>query len=225
MKKQKAATIMDLHARLITLKLLPRTGWLQRGVNNVESIAEHTFSVASLALIIGDQIDGLDRGRFLAIALLHDMAEALVGDLPFSARRLIGPAIKQEAERLGMIELLEGIPQAEEYMQLWQEYTEGKTAEARLVKQLDRIEMLSQALAYEKAGSRVMGEFWEDIEEGWSDEFPIIQHIVEHLKKERARLSGKSLQQNYVNGHHYNGNYTNGNCTNGKITNGKIVVE
>lgn len=50
--------------RLLSLKLLPRTGWLQRGVRDVESIAEHSYGVAVLCLLIGDQIAGIDRGRY-----------------------------------------------------------------------------------------------------------------------------------------------------------------
>lgn len=191
MNDQRAATIVDLHARILSLKLLPRTGWLQRGLTNVESIAEHTFSVASLALLVGDMYPDLDRGRVLAIALLHDLAEALIGDLPASARRLFGAAVKQEAERRALIELLAGLPQAEEYLDLWTEYAEGSSPEARLVKALDRLEMLSQALAYERAGHRGMAEFWHDIDfnESWSDEFPMIRALAARLVDARHALN------------------------------------
>ncbi len=191
MKEQHAATILQLHARLLTLKLLPRTGWLQRGVTDVESIAEHTFSVASLAMLVGDLLPDIDRGRLLAIALLHDLAEALIGDLPASARRLFGVAAKQEAERRGLQELLHGLPQAAEYMELWTEYAEGVSREARLVKALDRLEMLSQALAYERAGHRAMAEFWHDIDlnESCHREFPLVQKLVTELIRERSVLT------------------------------------
>jgi putative hydrolase of HD superfamily len=183
--KQHAATILSLHNRLLTLKLLPRTGWLQRGVMDVESIAEHTFALSALALLVGDQIPDIDRGRLLSIALLHDIAEVLIGDLPASARRLFGAEAKQQAEYNAMLELLADLPRAEEYLALWQEYAARGSREARLVKQLDRLEMLTQALAYERNGSRVMGEFWYDIDEGWSDEFPLVQALVAQLIAER----------------------------------------
>lgn len=190
MEDQRAATILDLHMRLLSLKLLPRTGWLQRGLTNVESIAEHSFGVATLALLAGDQIHGVDRGRLLAIALLHDLAEALTGDLPASARRLFGAAAKQEAERRAMEELLAGLPHADEYLELWREYAEGRSREARLVKALDRVEMLAQALAYERAGSRMMSEFWEEIDERWCAEFPLLRALLDRLVAERSRLNG-----------------------------------
>ncbi len=186
MDDQSARSILALHHRLLSLKLLPRTGWLQRGVTNVESIAEHTFGVASLALFVGDLVPDIDRGRLLAIALLHDIAEVLTGDLPASARRLFGPEAKRVAEQHAMSELLRGLPQADEYMALWLEYLRKESREARLVKQLDRLEMLAQALAYERAGNRAMAEFWEDIDEGWSDEFPMLGDMAAHLLHERG---------------------------------------
>jgi putative hydrolases of HD superfamily len=184
------ATLAELQGRLQTLKLLPRTGWLQRGLQSVESIAEHTFGVAALALLVGDLHAELDRGRLLAIALLHDLAEALVGDLPASASRLFGKAAKYDAERKAMLELLGGLPTAEHYLALWEEYCVGGSPEARLIKALDRLEMLGQALAYERAGSRGLAEFWEE-RDGWPDEFPLVRAMADQLFDEHERLAGR----------------------------------
>lgn len=188
--EQYATDIVGLHNRLLALKLLPRTGWLQRGQQQVESIAEHTFGVAVLALLVSNQMPELDRGRLLSIALLHDMAEALMGDLPVGARRFFGTAVKYEAERRAMVELLGTLPQAEEYLALWSDYINRESREARLIKELDRLEMLAQALAYERAGNRAMAEFWEDADTGWSGEFPLVQALADRLLAERGELCG-----------------------------------
>ncbi len=190
MDNQREHTVLHLYHRLLALKLLPRTGWLQRGIANVESIAEHSFGVASLALIIGDMQPDLDRGRLLAIALLHDMAEALTGDLPASARLLFGAQAKRDAERQAMIELFAGLPQANEYLDLWTEYTEGSSREARLVKSLDRLEMLLQALAYEQAGNQATAEFWADIDTVRNAEFPLLETLTSQLMAARGKLNG-----------------------------------
>jgi len=182
------AALSDLQARLLSLKLLPRTGWLQRGQRDPESIAEHSYAVAALALLVGDMHPGLDRGRLLAIALLHDTAEALVGDLPASARRLFGAEAKQIAERKAMLELFGALPAGDDYLALWEEYVRGSSSEARLVKALDRLEMLAQALAYERAGSRAMGEFFEG-GAAWADEFPIVRALAERVLAEHEALS------------------------------------
>jgi putative hydrolase of HD superfamily len=176
-----ARNLLALYNQVATLKLLPRTGWLQRGVAQPESVAEHTFGVAALALLAGDAVGDLDRGKLLAIAVLHDMAEALMSDLPASAKRFIGADRKHDAERRALEELFARLPGREEYVGLWEEYAGGCSREARLVKGLDRVEMLAQALAYERAGSRALAEFWEDAEGGWSDEFPILRELAEQM--------------------------------------------
>jgi putative hydrolases of HD superfamily len=205
MHEQTAQALLTLYSQVAALKLLPRAGWLQRGVTVVESVAEHTFGVAVLALLIGDRVGSaahdledtgargasgqpgpeIERGRLLAIALLHDLAEALLGDLPASARRLIGADAKRAAERRAIEELFAGLPNCAEYLALWDEYAAGASAEARLVKQLDRVEMLAQALAYERAGSRTLSEFWAGADQGWSDEFPLVRALGAELIAQR----------------------------------------
>ena len=181
MHEQIAHALLALNSQVATLKLLPRTGWLQRGVADAESVAEHTFGVLALALFVGDQIAGLDRGKLLAIALLHDMAEVYLGDLPSSARRLLSAQSKHEAERRAVQELFAAMPAQTDYLNLWSEYVAGSSPEGRLIKGIDRIEMLAQALAYERAGNRALAEFWIDVEHGWSDEFPILRSLAMQL--------------------------------------------
>src|SRR5262249_53873282 len=127
MHEQIAQALLTLYSQVAALKLLPRAGWLQRGVAGAESVADHTFGVAMLALLIGDQIgiptDGgaaVERGKLLAVALLHDLAEALLSDLPASARRLIGAEAKRAAERRAIEELFAGLPNRAEYLALWE---------------------------------------------------------------------------------------------------------
>lgn len=189
MHEQTAEALLELYRHAVVLKFTPRTGWLQRGVAQPESVAEHSYGVALLALLVADQTGRLDRGKLLAIALLHDLAEAMLGDLPASARRLLGAEAKHAAERRAMEELLAALPQSD-YLALWDEYARGVSPEARLVKGLDRIEMLVQALAYERAGSRALDEFWADTERDWGDEFPILRELALSLLAQRTRLTG-----------------------------------
>jgi putative hydrolases of HD superfamily len=187
MDSQAIAALAALQSRIQTLKLLPRTGWLQRGLRNVESIADHSFGVAALALVVGDLYPELDRGRVLAMAILHDMAEALIGDLPASASRLFGKAVKHEAERKAMLELFGRLPLSDEYLALWEEYSQAATVEARLVKALDRLELLAQTLSYERSGARGLGEFWEG-RNGWGEEFPEVRALADQLFAEHEAL-------------------------------------
>ncbi len=183
-----SAALIELYLRATALKLLPRTGWLQRGVSQAESVAEHTFGVALLALLAIQATPTLDRERVLAIALVHDLAETLLGDLSASARRLLGADVKQAAELRAIEELFAGSAGGDTLAAMWREYTEGQTPEARLVKALDRIELLAQALIYEQAGNRALAEFWQNADQSWPEEFPFVRELAQNLIQKHTRL-------------------------------------
>uniref|UniRef100_A0A8C6ZWX7 HD domain containing 2 n=1 Tax=Nothoprocta perdicaria TaxID=30464 RepID=A0A8C6ZWX7_NOTPE len=61
------------------LKRVPRTGWVLRKVERPESVSDHMYRMAVMALAAGDA--SLDKGRCVRLALVHDMAECIVGDI------------------------------------------------------------------------------------------------------------------------------------------------
>ena len=153
------------------LKHLPRTGWLLAGVADPESVAEHSFSTAVLALFLAESINRewdheglsapLDVGRVLRLALLHDLAESILTDLPRRSATLLGDDVKHEAESRAMTELLSGLPGGSGYIELWREYDAASTPEARVVKDADKLEMVHQALRYTRRGHANLDEFWQ----------------------------------------------------------------
>ncbi|KAL5531569.1 hypothetical protein ACEPAG_4446 [Sanghuangporus baumii] len=94
----------------------------------------------------------LDITKCILMCLVHDLAEAQVGDI--APREGIPKEEKQRLEAEAMQNfvhvMLHSSPAALRIEALWKEYEEGQTAEARFVKDLDRFEMASQALEYEK---------------------------------------------------------------------------
>ena len=60
------------------LKRVPRTGWM-RTVKNPESVAEHMYRLAVMCMLAPS---GLDVNHCIFLALCHDMAESVVGDIP-----------------------------------------------------------------------------------------------------------------------------------------------
>jgi putative hydrolases of HD superfamily len=179
-----ASALAALCEQIIVLKRLPRTGWLQRGIAAPESVADHSFGVALLALAVAGEYPKLDCARLLALAVVHDVGEALLTDLPLTAQRLIGRDAKQAAERRAVEQLLAALPDGGALVELWAEYAAGATSEARLVKALDRIELLAQALAYEQSGQRNLAEFWHGWEAGW-EEFPELGALAAELARQR----------------------------------------
>ena len=87
----KPAEVLALLDEMIRLKAVPRTGWLLRGVRDVESVADHSFGVAFIAMLLADraQAAGLEVSveKVLRMALLHDLTEARTGDLPATIKR------------------------------------------------------------------------------------------------------------------------------------------
>lgn len=163
--------LIALFNKINDLKQLPRTGWLLAGVSSPESIAEHSFATLLLALLLADLINTdwlgqglaqpLDVDRVLRIALVHDLAESILTDLPKRSADLLGRAVKHEAEAQAITQLFYAQPAGGSYIQLWHEYHVGATPEARLVRDADKLEMVHQAGRYEARGHRNLDEFWQ----------------------------------------------------------------
>ena len=165
------------------LKCLERTGWTLRGLpNGTESVAAHSFGVGITAMMLADKIKarGLDLNieHVLRMALLHDWAEARVGDMPRTATDYFGATARKKAEALAFGDIIRGLGAAEPaYETLYQDYEQRESLEARLVKAADIIDLLVEAYALERAGARGLDEFWEVALEA-DFELPLVAHEV-----------------------------------------------
>lgn len=143
-----------LHA--YRLKEEPRAGWLLRGVAQPESVADHTWGTALLCLLFAEEA-GVDPRRALEIALLHDLAEAEIGDVPSLADESARPMPQAEKARLEAeaMDLLEarwlgreaGLVRAR-----WQAYEDRAEPVALFVRDMNLVDMCLQALVYERDG-------------------------------------------------------------------------
>jgi len=163
----------ELFRIVANLKRTPRTGWLDRGLPpaEAESVADHGFMTAFIAWVVAHDNPDLDADRVLKLALIHDLAESIVGDRPpyephelptddpeavrafFSVRHIRTPenkAIKQRDEDAAAARLIGLMPEsvASAIGALWREYEDGITPEARFVKNVDTLEAFLQSRAY-----------------------------------------------------------------------------
>jgi len=178
--------LLDAHR----LKRTPRTGWVMRGVPDGESVADHSYGVAFIALLLAEMVtQAVDRAKLLTIALLHDLPESVVGDLPTPAMAHFPPGAKRSAEAAVLTELLDGLPNAKRWHAWWREFEEGTSVEGQLVRDADRLDMLIQAHVYEKTtGNRWLAEFWPpDGESPFSSS--AAQALYEELQAIRQRLA------------------------------------
>jgi putative hydrolase of HD superfamily len=130
------------------LKKIPRSGWINMGIDSPESVADHTFRTAILCMIFSD-LEGLDTLRMLQMALIHDLPEVVTGDLTPSEKT--GMAKKREEDAMKKLLCLLPQKQRVKYENVWYEYEKCKTAEAKAVRQLEKLEMALQAKEYERA--------------------------------------------------------------------------
>nr|XP_043609871.1 5'-deoxynucleotidase HDDC2 [Erigeron canadensis] len=143
-----------------SLKTTKRKGWVNHGIEGPESIADHMYRMSLMALISGD-LPGINRERCIKIAIVHDIAEAIVGDITPSDG--VPKAEKSRLEQAAlneMCDVLGGGMRAEEIKELWREYEDNASLEANLVKDFDKVEMILQALEYETEHDRVLDEFF-----------------------------------------------------------------
>jgi putative hydrolase of HD superfamily len=150
---------------------LPRTGWILRGIAAPESVADHILSTAWVALALSPRIDPpVDAARVLMLTLLHDAPEALTGDLPRPAARLLPPGAKTHMEAAAARLLLE--PLSPEAHALWREYAEQATREARFVRTCDRLQLGLRLVGYHRAGHRNLDDFRTTLTDLDCSEFP-----------------------------------------------------
>lgn|GEM_PF-207413 len=141
-----------LATALMAVKSTPRTGWMLRGVPPAiaETIAGHMAESALIALVLAEKVSTLcdvklSPERAASIALVHDIAEAFVGDIVKRAVDYIGKDIKERMEmhvakdELGEFSLL---------LELLSDYIAQESVEARIAKSAEQFSTLLQGLRY-----------------------------------------------------------------------------
>lgn len=153
--------LLDQLDALAPLGELPRTGWVVRGCLPAETIAAHTLQVALLVAALVDALRAagkpVDGELALRMALVHDAPEARTGDVPMPMKT---PALARELVELERGIAVEVLPPA--LAQAWHEAEARASVESELVAAADKLQMLAQALRYERRGvsPRVFDGMW-----------------------------------------------------------------
>lgn len=154
-----AERVIALFEELHPLDRVPRSGFVLRGVTEPESVAAHSHFVALMTLLFVDEHPDLfDRHKALATALIHDISEARIMDIPMPYADAFLKDAKGRAEQAIAEDLLDGFPP--EYGVLHQELLDAATPEARLVRGLDKAQMMIKIVMYQREGRGRLDEFW-----------------------------------------------------------------
>jgi putative hydrolase of HD superfamily len=135
--------ILDFLRAAEGLKTTTRNAWTSAGTQ--ESVAEHTWRLCLMAMVLHPRLPDVDIARLLKMCLIHDLGEIIRGDVPAPDQAGL-PAGKATEERQDLLTVIKSLPRAsqDEIIELWDEYETGATAEARLAKGLDKLETILQ---------------------------------------------------------------------------------
>ena len=109
-----------------------------------ESTAEHTWRLCLMAMTFADGLAGLDMLKILQMCLVHDLGEAIHGDIPAIEKNPHPDKSAQEKTDLLHLTRSLGAPLQGSILSLWQEYEDAASPEAKAVKALDKLETILQ---------------------------------------------------------------------------------
>ena len=143
--------ILDFLKTAVNLKKISRQGWIDKlSLDNPESVADHSYSMAIMGMVISD-LQNYDSEKIIKMILLHDLAESKIGD---HTPEQLSKEKKNKLENNAFDEIIKNLPDLIklQYLQIWQEYQENNSPESKIVHQIDKLEMVLQAKIYENDG-------------------------------------------------------------------------
>jgi putative hydrolase of HD superfamily len=170
-----------------SLKYMTRTSWTSDG--SQETVAAHTWRLCLMALVLSPHFPGIDLSKLLRLCVVHDLGEAISGDI--SAALQASLPNKAAQERADLVQLVQPLPEEvrADLVALWDEYDTAASPEAKLAKGLDKLETILQ----HNQGVMPAGfDFLFNIEYGaaYTRDHPVLvalRHLMDVDTRQRAR--------------------------------------
>jgi len=181
LEKNQLLNLLSFFRIVCNLKTIKRSGWIHKSnITSPESVADHSYSMCMMSMILAEIIN-LDTGHIMKMVIIHDLAESLVGDhMPDG----ISSEEKQLVEDKAMKKIISKLPNSlrKNYLNIWNEYNDNITVNAKFVHNMDKLEMALQAKEYEF--------------EGYPKEVlqPFIKSATDYISNERFDLVFEILQ-------------------------------
>jgi len=192
---------------VMSLKRVPRSGWITYRVSghDVESVSSHSYSVAVIALIMAEIMRSrnqkVDVENVLKMALLHDLSESLTFDISKAYLRYLGrkgSVLKTRLERKAASRILSDLQSkqlARTFRTAIEGYSSSNTLEARIVHCADALDLLLQAIEYERMGySKItLDPIWRETRSKLMKyRLPLANEWSRQLQRVRIGIHGKS---------------------------------
>ena len=192
---------------VMSLKRVPRSGWITYRISghDVESVSSHSYSVAVIALIMAEIMRSrnqkVDVENVLKMALLHDLSESLTFDISKAYLRYLGrkgSVLKTRLERKAASRILSDLQSkqlARTFRTAIEGYSSSNTLEARIVHCADALDLLLQAIEYERMGySKItLDPIWRETRSKLMKyRLPLANEWSRQLQRVRIGIHGKS---------------------------------
>ncbi len=182
-----SSAALEVYLQASHLKNIYRRAWLKfLPKEKIESDGDRVFGVTLLSMLLANEsFPELDKRKVLEMALVHELGEAYTGDIVPDDK--VPHEKKFRGEKIAVEKIFSSHPQGKKYLQLWHEFEEGKTPEARFVKQIDRLELALQTIVYQAQSGKDISEFIEFSQKSIYD--PRLRKIFDEaleLKKKRG---------------------------------------
>lgn len=151
------------------LKRQRHSGFQLAGVKNPDTVAEHTLRAAQIGYILAVMEGDADPDKVATIIVIHDNAEARVGDQHKVSARYFS---SKEAEKNAFNDQLDGL--GEQIQEKWsgylEEYSQRNTKEGIIAKDADWLEIAFQAKEYHDTGYRAVSDWINNVEKALETE-------------------------------------------------------
>jgi putative hydrolases of HD superfamily len=189
LEKNQLLNLLSFFRIVCNLKTIKRSGWIHKSnITSPESVADHSYSMCMMSMILAEIIN-LDSGHIMKMVIIHDLAESLVGDhMPDD----VSSEEKQLVEGKAMKKIISKLPNSlrKNYLNIWNEYNDNITVNAKFVHNMDKLEMVLQAKEYEFEGypKELLQPFIKSATDYISNErfdlvFEILQAIIDDSKR------------------------------------------
>lgn len=171
---------VDLIKDIGKIKKVERSGWVREGIKNPESVADHSYRGAVMAMVFGPHLN-VDTNKLIKMVLLHDLGEGAIGDKVVERGKDVDHKSRDEkdkAEILAVRKIFSAINE-DEFPQLQAEALKMESREAIILKQLERLEMAVQALEYEEESNTDLSEFFNNADMHITD--PFLKNILKEV--------------------------------------------
>ncbi|NTU69658.1 HD domain-containing protein [bacterium] len=166
--------------------------WISvKGLKKRESSADHSWKMSLMTMIVNTEFDfNVDKVKVLKMSVVHDLVEAITGDIDYYliSTGAVSSKQKVENELKAIKEIRKMLPSkiGSEIYDLWHEFEEAKSIDARFSKAIDRLETMSHYLSFSLDGPDKTKNWGPNLQATYGDkallEFPQLLPFLREIK-------------------------------------------